>query len=131
MKFENGIVNEPVNDRGENIKRYRALARQLEKMSAAERDEVFRWLERYKTDVQKNPAVLLEATEIVIGMIAESRRQKLGTQKKDSAQSQSEIDPVLLDQRWKEFQLEMKYEDLEMAHEDITDKELLEKRERE
>jgi hypothetical protein len=131
MKFEGGIVNEPVNDRGENIKRYRALARQLEKMSVAERDEVFRWLERYKTDVQKNPAVLLEATEIVMGMIAESRRQKLGTQKKDSAQSQPEIDPVLLDQRWKEFQLEMKYEDLEMAHEDITDKELLEKRERE
>jgi hypothetical protein len=126
MKFENGIMNEPVSDPHENIRRYRALARQLEKMSPTDRDEVFRWLERYKTDVQKNPAVLLEATEIVMGMIAESRKRESAAQKKGDASSQPEIDPVLLDQRWTAFQLEMQYEGLEMAHEDMTDKKLLE-----
>jgi hypothetical protein len=130
MTFENGVLNEPINDRSENIQRFRALARQLEKMTPIERDEVFRWLEQYKKDVQKNPAVLLEATEIVMDMISESRRQKLDSQKEEKEQSarrqesihpHSDVDPTLLDQRWKEFQLAMQYEGLEMAHEDMTD----------
>lgn len=123
MRFENGIMNEPISDRRENMKRYRVLAKQLEKLPSAEQAEVLRWLERYKTDVQRNPALYLEATEIVMGMIAESRpKDALPKERKGP---QSEIDPVLLNQRWKEFELELKYEGLEIAHENLTDEELL------
>lgn len=132
MKFEQTPDWKPSAEPEENRSRFRAIAKRLEKMPAADQAEVLRQMEQYKTAFQKNPAPFLEATEILMEMLSDSRRRRSDVKKEEMKEAEqlqesvrplSNIDPELFEKRLEEFRIAAKHEGLEMAHDDMTDKE--------
>jgi hypothetical protein len=80
-------------------------------------------MEQYKTDYEKNPGALLEATEILMQMLEDSRRSKAAKEKTEEPGSDIDRDHFKAElQKFNE--IAKKYEDLESIHEDRTDEEL-------